>query len=242
MIRAAFGVLVWLLMGPALVGLAAPAHRDTTQLRIRRTDDFTVNGRGDHAGWAKTDWVTLPVQESAGRALTTKVKLLYSGTGLYVLFQCDDEQLTATIGEDFSALYKEDVVEIFLWPDPSVPIYFEYELSPLNYELPILVPNLNGKMHGWRPWYYEGSRRTQHATSAQGGSRVSKATITGWTAEFFIPYRLLNPLVTDVPKAGTVWRGNLYRIDYDRGYQTWSWQKTSGSFHEYTKFGTFRFD
>ena len=212
------------------------------KLIIRRTDDFPVNGKGDHANWQKAEWVSITAQESAGKPFSTKVKALYSTTGLYFLFQCADEKLTATIQEDFGALYTEDVVEVFLWPDPSVPIYFEYELSPLNYELPILVPNLNGNFQGWKPWHYDGSKKVQHATSTQGGPKVSKASINGWTGEFFIPYRLLNPIVQALPTAGTRWRGNLYRIDYDHSYATWSWQKTSGSFHEFNKFGTFIFE
>lgn len=242
MIRVALVLLGWLLTGAGLMAQTESLGRDTTELRIRQTTDFTVNGLGDHANWTKTDWVPITVQESAGRALGTMVKLLYSEAGLYFLFQADDEQLTATILEDFGALYNEDVVEVFLWPDPSVPIYFEYELSPLNYELPILVPNVNGKFLGWKPWHYAGSQRTQHATSVQGGKKKSNAPIKGWIAEFFIPYKLMNPIVTTPPKPGTVWRGNLYRIDYDRGYQTWSWRKTSGSFHEFAKYGPIRFD
>lgn len=215
---------------------------DPGRIVVRKTDDFGVNGAGDAPNWSKTNWVPITVQESAGRTLATKTKMLYSGTGLYFLFQCDDQKLTATLREDFGPLWHEDVVEVFLWPDPSVPIYFEYELSPLNYELPILVPNINGRAQGWQPWNYRSSKKTQHATRVQGGEKTSNAVITGWTAEFFIPYNLMNPIVPAVPAPGTTWRGNLYRIDYDQGYQTWSWQKTSGSFHEPSKFGTIVFD
>ena len=63
----------------------------------------------------------------------------------------------------FADLWTEDVVEIFFWPDEEMPVYFEYELSPRNYELPILVPNKAGSFLGWRPWKYEGER----ARSAQ---------------------------------------------------------------------------
>lgn len=215
---------------------------DSARLAVKRTADFTVNGLGDYAGWKTTEWVRLPTQKAAGKPLATDVKLLYSDTGLYVLFRCEDETLTATLTEDFTSLWKEDVVEVFLWPDSSVPIYFEYELSPLNYELAILVPNVNGKFQGWKPWNYVGSQRTQHATSVRGGPKTSGATVTGWTAEFFIPYRLLTPIVQTPPTPGSRWRGNFYRIDYDRGYATWAWRKTGGSFHEFDKFGTLIFD
>lgn len=39
------------------------------------------------------------------------------------------------IQEDMSSLYLEDVAEVFLWPREELPVYFEYELSPLDREL-----------------------------------------------------------------------------------------------------------
>lgn len=231
---------VGLALVSAATALAQPG--DSTQLVIRQTPDFPVTGTGDNLAWANTGWVVLSNRKSAGKAPGTRAKLLYSATGLYALFQCDDERLTATIQEDFGELYTEDVVELFLWPDQSVPVYFEYELSPLNYELPILVPNVNGKFMGWKPWHYTGAQTVKHATSVQGGNKVPNAPVTGWMAEFFIPFRLLSPLVQAPPTRGTRWRGNLYRLDYDRGMAAWSWQKTDNNFHEFKKFGTLIFN
>jgi hypothetical protein len=85
----------------------------------------------------------------------------------------------------------------------------------------------------------------KHATSVKGEKR-SNAVIGSWTAEFFIPFNLLRPMVSAIPEAGTTWRGNFYRIDYDHGYTTWSWQKTTkgvdGNFHEFKKFGRMIFE
>jgi hypothetical protein len=139
-------------------------------------------------------------------------------------------------------LYEEDVVEVFLWPDENFPVYFEYELSPYNFELPIIVPNNKGNFLGWLPWHYEGERRTQHATSILRESKESESPVAGWIAEFFIPYKLLTPLIRKPPVSGERWRANLYRIDYDNGILPYSWQKTEKTFHEYDKFGTFIFE
>ena len=216
---------------------------DTATLTIKKTEDFTITGDGKSLQWNKTEWLPITVQESSGGPESaTRVKVLYSDRGLYFLFFCEDQKITATIEEDYGALYNEDVAEVFLWPDESVPVYFEYEVSPLNYELPILVPNMNDRFYGWKPWHYEGDRKIQHATTAQGGKKKSNAQIQSWMAEFFIPYKLLNPIIAGAPKPGDRWRANLYRIDYDKKYTTWSWQKTSGSFHEFKKYGTFQFD
>jgi hypothetical protein len=68
------------------------------------------------------------------------------------LFRCEDSIIAATLKNDYLNLYDEDVVEVFLRPDTSLPVYFEYELSPLNFELPILILDKQGKMMGWQPW------------------------------------------------------------------------------------------
>jgi hypothetical protein len=216
-------------------------------VRIKKTTDFTITGEGNSPNWDRGSWIVITKQESSSDdELTTQVKVLYSNEGLYFLFYCEDKKITATFQEDFAPLFKEDVVEVFLWPDQSAPVYFEYELSPLNYELPILIPNLNGRISGWRPSHYEGKRKIVHATAVRGGQKKNQEQIKSWSAEFFIPFALLAPLITEKPSSGSRWRANLYRIDYDNGYNTWSWQKTTlgkpGNFHEYKKFGTFIFD
>ena len=168
--------------------------------------------------------------------------MLYSNTGLYFLMEGTDRTLTTTMNEDFLDLWTEDVFEVFLWTDERFPVYFEYEISPLNRELAILVPNFGGQLLGWRPWHYERDRVTRKATSAIGGPKHSQASIQGWRAEFFIPYTLLRPLQNVPPKEGTHWRANFYRMDYDGGQRTqWEWARVGESFHEYLKFGELLF-
>jgi hypothetical protein len=92
---------------------------------------------------------------------------------------------------------------------------------------------------GWRPWHYEGNRKTRHAT------HIDKKNdhVTGWYAEFFIPFELLKPLANVPPVKGTRWRANFYRIDYDKGESTWQWQEVRDvAFHDYEKYGTIEFE
>src|SRR5690606_5381598 len=107
--------------------------------------------------------------------------------------------------------------------------------SPLNYELAIMVPNYNGNFFGWRPWHYEGARRTRHAT------HIGKGSDKTWTAELFMPYALLKPLIAGPPTKGARWRANLYRIDYEPGRSQWAWRPTRKNFHDYESFGTIVF-
>jgi Carbohydrate family 9 binding domain-like len=200
--------------------------------RIRKSENFELTGDESESSWDQASWVTLPRRQGSASGYNTKIKLLYSDTGIYGLFSCDDKKITATMDADFADLYLEDVIEAFFWPDTTVSVYFEYELSPRNKELAILVPNIDQTYFGWRPWHYEGDRVTRHAT---------KITDNHWTAEFFIPFKLLKPLIKDTPRSGSRWRMNLYRIDYDEGMQEWSWKVTTENFHEFKKFGILEF-
>jgi hypothetical protein len=212
--------------------------------RIVKTDDFEIAGDGNNDNWDKAEWLHLtqrmPAREQA--KMSTKMKAMYSATGIYFLFFCEDRKITATMLADFMDLWKEDVVEVFLWPDEELPFYFEYEISPLDFELPLLISNQNMELLRWQPFYYEENRKTRHATTVQGGEKKSHAEISSWTAEFFFPYKLLSPLKNLPPQEGTKWRANFYRNDYDGERASWSWQPTEKSYHEYEKFGTVVFE
>lgn len=215
---------------------------DRPQLSVRPSDDFEVTGAGENAAWQRAEWTALRKRQPDGHPYESRFKVLYSKTGLYFLMDGSDRTLTATMDQDFLDLWNEDVFEVFLWPDERYPVYLEYEISPLNHELPILIPNFGGQFLGWRPWHFERDRLTRKATSVTGGKKEPHAAIQGWRAEFFIPYALLKPLQNVPPTPGTRWRANFYRVDYDEGKTTqWDWAPVGPSFHEFQKFGDLLF-
>ncbi|MEO5581057.1 MAG: hypothetical protein ABIR66_00080 [Saprospiraceae bacterium] len=56
-------------------------------------------------------------------------------------------------------------MKCFLWTDENKPLDSEYELSPLNYELPILVPNDQGTFLGWSPGTPKGPGLARYMTT-----------------------------------------------------------------------------
>jgi len=234
-----------LAMMPGMRDLSAVSRPDEKVIEktipAGKSEDFKITGEGGAGNWSRVDWITIPQRTAYERPLLTKVKILWSETGIYFLFSCQDTKLTADMNSDFLDLWKEDVVEVFLWPDEKTTTYFEYELSPLNFELPILISNNTGDLVRWMPFHYDADRKTKHATQVVGGEKKSNGSVSGWTAEFYIPYKLLRPLNNILPEPGTKWRINLYRVDYDKDTVEWAWQNTDKSFHEYDKFGTLVF-
>lgn len=229
-----------------LFGLKSPAQRALMQpsvTTVKKTADFDVTGDGSNPAWGKTKWLDLHKRGGANHDYSTRIKILYSPTGLYTLMEATDKKLTATFDKDFENLWTEDVFEAFLWPEEKDPVYFEYEISPLNRELPIVVPNLEGKFKGWLPWHYDGDRKTRKATSVSDGEKKSGSSISGWKAEVFIPYTLMEPMRNATPVSGTKWRANFYRVDHDGGKSTgWDWARVGPSFHDFRNFGTLIFE
>lgn len=217
-------------------------------MHVKKTEDFTITGDGSAENWNRAEWHELIQRrnQAGGNNYQSKFKLLYSDTGIYLLYRNEDQILNASFEEHFSELWHEDVVEAFFWTDESTPDYFEYELSPLNYELPLIVTNLDGELIHWIPfansYHEESDRKTRHKTSIIGGEKRSGAEIEGWIAEIFIPFKLMHPLKNIYPVSGTQWRANFYRIDYDGGMTPYSWQPYQTNFHDYKNYGTLIFE
>jgi hypothetical protein len=211
-----------------------PSEKSVT---VKSCNDFELNGKGDSPQWNLAEWTQMALLDEAKDKYETKFKILYSESGIYVLAFCEDKLISTEYENDQDDIWKSDVFEVFLHTDPSNPLYFEYEINPLNTELVLLIPNDDGDFMGWAPWHYEGDRKIKRAVHVLNGKAESGANISGWTAEMFFPFALFKGLKNVPPKPGTEWKGNFYRMDYDTGKRiSWSWAPVEGSFHEYEKF------
>jgi hypothetical protein len=214
-----------------------------TPLLVHKCADFTITGKGENAEWQKTKWIDLNKMDEAGKKYESKFKILYSATGLYVLFSGEDDKITSAYKNDFDNLFDGDVFEVFFHPDIAEPIYFEYEISPLNKELVLLILNRKGKFGGWVPWHYEDKNKVVKNVIIHGGPMEPGASIKSWTAELFFPYRILNPLLNVPPVSGSRWNANFCRLDYDSGTMVkWAWSPVEKSFHEYKKYYSLLFE
>lgn len=212
-------------------------------LTVKKCEDFEVSGLGDHPNWEITPWINLFVLDDIKNAYGTRFKMLYSETGVYVLAHCEDAKIATEFIQDQGDIWEGDVFEVFLQTDPDNPLYFEYEINPLNTELVILVPNNQGDFFGWAPWHYEGARKVKKSVVVEGGKQKPGAEIKAWTAEMFFPYALFKGLKNVPPQPGTEWKANFYRMDYDTGQRIkWSWQPVEVNFHEYNRFGSVVFE
>jgi len=61
-------------------------------LKVYPTSDFILNGKGDHASWARTSWNSLHQIDAGVTDHATQFKILHSPTGIYVLFKVQRQE------------------------------------------------------------------------------------------------------------------------------------------------------
>jgi len=226
------------------VGQTAPDLNNP--LLVRKCNDFAITGKGNDAEWTKAEWNQLTKLDEGGKPNVTRFKILYSSTGIYVLFQGDDEKVTTKPYKDFESIFNGDVFEVFFHPDPDVNVYFEYEVNHLGRELILSISNINGKFTPWIPRHNDGVHRTgiQRMVDVAGGEKEIDSAISSWSAEIFFSYTGLGLLPEVPPVSGTEWNANFCRLDYDTGSMIkWSWTPSiKKSFHELDKFLSIKFE
>ncbi|MCF3108717.1 carbohydrate-binding family 9-like protein [Niabella sp. CC-SYL272] len=214
-----------------------------TILVVRSCRDFRITGKGRNAQWKKAAWIDLQKLDPGGASYNSRFKILYSATGLYVLFYGDDARISSSFKKDFEKLFLGDVFEVFFHPDSSIPRYIEYEISPLDKELVLYMSSEDGRIAGQVPQLYEDPKKVQHAVHVSGGKMKPGAPIRSWTAEVFFPYGLLSAFQNMPPIKGVRWKANFCRLDYDSDAMVkWAWAPVQKSFHELHRYYTLVFD
>lgn len=135
-------------------------------------------------------------------ALRTVVRGFWTGTDLYLLFQCPYKDLNLWLpakgGGPRDKLWDRDVVEMFLGDDwKNIRHYREFEVAPTGDWIDLAI-NLDKES-------YDQSWRSGWQTEA----RIDEKNKI-WYAAAKIP---LHAISGEAVQAGTKWRANLYRIE-----------------------------
>lgn len=147
---------------------------------------------------------------SAPALLQTSARMFWNERGIFILYDCIDPCIWGTCKNDNDPIFNEEVVEVFFDPRPEGDTYYEFEISPLNVRFAAIIrrpiPPLPEKIIKKLDC---GKLITNVETD--GALSDFPKPAQGWRALLGIPFELLER--DKPPKAGDVWRGNLYRID-----------------------------
>lgn len=135
----------------------------------------------------------------------TKMRCLWNEDALGIYFYAIDPDIWGSYTNANDPIYKEEVVEAFLAPNPNdLSHYFELELSPRNVPFAARIVN-NGKIEvdlSWQP-------RLKTAVFVEGTLDNREDVDEFWLAQLLLPVADLCQGI----RSGDSWRANFYRID-----------------------------
>ena len=182
--------------------------------------DIVVNGDINKAVWKKCKNIgelKYPWHKK-GDIYSTEIKMLWSDTYFYVLFDCEDRNAYSAHTEHNSAVCRDSCVEIFISPDPcNISEYYTFETNCCGIMLNEHKNYLRKKSEWWLPAGVKTGKTVRSMTVK------SKQSMNRWAIELAIPFYLFNGATgkkTNPPVDGAKWRLNVMRCG-DTKYKQW---------------------
>ncbi len=128
---------------------------------------------------------------------------------LYIAFDCEDDDVYATLKNNDDKIYDhDDVVEVFIDGDGDKDEYWEMQVSAAGVKFDSSFkggPRKNQDV-AW-------DSGIKYAVQVDGTINKSDDTDKGWSAEIAIPWATIADSVNIPPKDNDVWKVYFYRID-----------------------------
>ncbi|MCI0418556.1 MAG: carbohydrate-binding family 9-like protein [Acidobacteria bacterium] len=202
-----------------LTGLAAAADKYTEMQDLGPLPEYVVrsikekivvDGKLSEPAWSQAAPITLlfPWDFQTGGKQKTTVSLVRDSDTLYVGYEADDTDITATHESRDDPTYKDDCVEIFIKPSQETDSYLGMEMNARGvlYDYFFSFPKELDKALN-----FEG---VQLKTTLRGTLNQSGDQDKGWTLEVAIPFKNFARLAKQpVPKTGEQWRVQINRWD-----------------------------
>lgn len=175
---------------------------------------ITVDGNLDEASWQSAEPITrfmVPVTYAAPIS-TTEARVLWDRDYLYIGFKAADKDVWGVFTERDDTTCREDVLEVFIRPDPAQLPYYNFEINTLGACLDMyhVLPRA-GMSRRWKLWDCQGLKI---ATTVNGTLNNWEDEDIGWQLEVAIPFADLPSLRGQHPRAGDEWLFHLSRYDY----------------------------
>jgi hypothetical protein len=169
-----------------------------------------IDGKLDDLPWSKVAGTGKFVNNSDGSSarFETEAKILYDDNYLYFSFRSVDENIWSTLTRKDAHLWEEEVVEVFLQADPSLPSYIELEVNPLGTVLDIYLLDVRKplRFESWNSEKLKSAVQVAGTVDGKGGDKE-------WSCEIALPLEDVVTAPRRPPLPGDRWRMNLYRVE-----------------------------
>ena len=178
-----------------------------------------IDGKADELSWANAPWTEDFVDiEGAAKPVPrfrTRAKMLWDDQYFYVYAELREPHVWGTITKKNAVMFRDNDFEVFINPDASNHIYYEFEMNALNsiWELTLDRPYRDdGPVH--LGTNLEGLKSAVHV---DGTLNDPSDTDRGWSLEIAFPWKSLAKYatVTDCPpKDRQQWRIAFSRVEW----------------------------
>ncbi len=235
----------------ALVAGAASSNAEDVPRPIQEyvcrqtSGEIELDGRLSDKAWAEAPAIEsfAPHWDRRKSGSHTTARLLWDAHNLYFAAEMTDTDLYADIREPDGMTWYNDVFELFFKPAVDRPAYYEFQVTPANTQMDMLLPSRGAG--GYLRFAREGEFDWETGVSLSGTLNHWQDGDTSWEVEGRIPWSDFR-LTGGSPAAGERWKFNLCRYDYsvefERAELSCCSGLTVGDFHRYEDFAWLRFE
>jgi len=191
-----------------------------------------IDGDINDAAWKQAAWTTdfgdIEGDSKPKPTYTTKVKMLWGDSCLYIAAQIQEPNIWAYQTHHDDIVFHDNDFEFFIDPNNTTHQYFEIEINPINtiFDLFLNYPYRDGG----KPLTTWDAKGMRSAVKAEGTVNKPSDTDEGWTVEIAIPLKSLS--ISDrfgMPHDGTMWRINFSRVEWDTDVKDGKYIKQTGT-------------
>lgn len=227
-----------------LIGLVLASFSESVsklpEYRVSRAQGpIVIDGQISDSPWAEASVLefrdNLTGEPAAPR---TSARVLYDADFLYFAFESWDTNIWSTYRVRDQHLWTEEVVELFLQPDPGNAHYIELEVNPLGTMLDIYLIDIRKPIpyESWNPPGLSWAVEVDGTVDGAPGDRK-------WTCEIALPLTEAVTAPRLPPQPGDRWRMNLYRVEQHPEKAALAWSPTlRADFHIPSRFGVLIFE
>jgi hypothetical protein len=181
----------------------------------KASEPITIDGRADEAAWqrAPESPVFVTAEGSPEIQGATRGRLLWDDQHLYVFVTAQDKDVSSQYKNQDDAMWKEDVIELFIDADRNRRGYVELQVNPNNAQLDAWFMTTRAGTSD-KDW----TAKMKSAVTVQGTLSQPDDQDTGWDVEIAIPLAAVKGTdaamaVNIPPRPGDTWRLNVVRVD-----------------------------
>ncbi|MDG2332013.1 MAG: carbohydrate-binding family 9-like protein [Flavobacteriales bacterium] len=180
---------------------------------LQINQDITIDGQAIESAWDIANWsekfIDIEGEKSVKPYYSTKFKMLWDTSNLYLFAVLEEEHLWATLKNHDDIIYRDNDFEVFIDPDSDNHNYMEIEVNLFNtiLDLMLIKPYRNGGplIMDWT------ANGMQSSISTYGTLNNPNDLDSLWCIEMALPLKVFG----NVPAVENSWRINFSRVQYD---------------------------